>query len=76
LNYERTKRYEKDNEQNDLSREIKLLLGALAECNPTDEDKLSFLELGSQRLVGRRRKSDPSLHAIVLQLLDKFTGEC
>jgi hypothetical protein len=75
LDYERKKGDGKENEQDGLPGTIALLLRALAECNPTDEDKLSFLESGLQRLVSRRRESDPSLHAIALTLLDKFAGE-
>jgi hypothetical protein len=75
LDYERGKGDGKEDEQDELPETIELLLRALAECNPTDEDKLSLLESGLQRLVSRRRKSDSSLHAIALKLLDKFAGE-
>jgi hypothetical protein len=75
LDYERKKGDGKENKQDELSGTIELLLGALAKCNPTDEDKLSFLESGLQRFVSRRRDSDSSLHDIALKLLDKFAGE-
>jgi hypothetical protein len=75
LDYERKKGDGKENEQDGLSGIIELLLSALAECNPTDEDKLSFLESDLQRVVGRRRGSDSSLHAMALKLLNKFAGE-
>jgi hypothetical protein len=75
LDYERKKRDGKEDERDELSGTVEPLLSALAECKPTDEDKLSFLESGLQRLVSRRRESDSSLHAIALRLLDKFAGE-
>jgi hypothetical protein len=75
LDDERKKGDGKEDEQDELSGTIELLLSALAECKPTDEDKLSFLESGLQRLVSRRRDSYLSLHAIALKLLDKFAGE-
>jgi hypothetical protein len=75
LDYERKKGDGKENEQNGPSGTVELLLRALAECTPTDEDKVRFLESGLQRLVSRRRDSDSSLHAMALKLLDKFTGK-
>jgi hypothetical protein len=66
----------REDEQNELSGTVKLLLSVLAECDPTDEDKPGFLESGLQRLMSRSRDLDPSLRVIALKLLDKFAGGC
>jgi hypothetical protein len=75
LKYERKKGDGKENEQDGLSGTIELLLSALAECNPTDEDKLCFLESGLQRLVSKYHTASSSRRVIALKLLDKFSSE-
>jgi hypothetical protein len=75
LEYERKKGDGKENEQDGLSGTIELLLSALAECNPTDEDKLCFLESGLQRLMSKYHTPSSSRRVIALKLSDKFSGE-
>jgi hypothetical protein len=77
LDYERSKKRDgKENKENEPSETIKLLLSALTKCDPTDEDKLSFLELDLQRLMSRGSPLGSSLDVLALKLLDKFAGEC